>query len=191
VPNLSDPLYSVHNFVNAFNSNLIEEVKPGSTLCIDESMNSWLGRENKIPGHRKILCKQHPIGQEWKLLLNIIIQLEHFGDSWFGSPKNFSYQKKRQEWPLNYSRDIVQKLGSEYSSYISKITLVNNVCLIVASLRDQKPQCIITTALTTTDSNEVKHIVKEHNESSLVKFKRPKFFYDYSISKGTININNQ
>ncbi|CAG8840476.1 20003_t:CDS:1, partial [Cetraspora pellucida] len=28
--------------------------------------------------------------------------------------------KKRHEWPLNYPRDIVQKLGSIYGSYFSK-----------------------------------------------------------------------
>ncbi|CAG8848883.1 38967_t:CDS:2, partial [Gigaspora margarita] len=39
-PNFNDPLYSVHSFINAFNSNLIEAVRPGNTFCIDESMNS-------------------------------------------------------------------------------------------------------------------------------------------------------
>ncbi|CAG8841967.1 30657_t:CDS:2, partial [Gigaspora margarita] len=142
VPNLSDPLYSVHNFVNAFNNNLIEAVKPGSTLCIDESINSWLGGKNKISGHRKIPRKPHPIGQEWKTFANsstnIIIQLEpcedkeiektkqyvsdyNIGNSWFGSPKvcialmqnglyGIFHIKKRREWPLNYPRDMVQKL---------------------------------------------------------------------------------
>ncbi|CAG8856605.1 14512_t:CDS:1, partial [Gigaspora margarita] len=67
-------------FVDAYNKNLIEAVKPGKTLCIDESMNSWLGSKNKIPGCRKIPRKPHPVGQEWKTVAdgstNIIIQLE-------------------------------------------------------------------------------------------------------------------
>src|SRR6185295_12555977 len=46
-PNLSDPLYPVCSFINAFNKNLIEAIKSGKTLCIDESMNSWLGSKNK------------------------------------------------------------------------------------------------------------------------------------------------
>ena len=41
LPDSNDPLYSVCSFINAFNSNLIEDVSPGSVLCIDESMNSW------------------------------------------------------------------------------------------------------------------------------------------------------
>ncbi|CAG8587263.1 34039_t:CDS:2, partial [Gigaspora margarita] len=59
------------------------------------------------------------------------------------------------------------------------------------SLRDQKPQCIIAIASTTTDGDEVKRIVKGRNGSSLVKFKRPKIFHNYSISKGAVDINNQ
>ncbi|CAG8838663.1 3716_t:CDS:1, partial [Cetraspora pellucida] len=53
------------------------------------------------------------------------------GDSWFGSPKlcvelmqnglySIFYVKKRREWPFNYPRDMVQKLGSTYRSYFSK-----------------------------------------------------------------------
>ncbi|CAG8761353.1 30353_t:CDS:2 [Gigaspora margarita] len=139
--NIGDSLYSVCNFVNAFNSNLIE-----------------LGRKNKFPGLCKIPCKPHPIGQEWKILadsfMNIIIQLEPYEDKeieklsniWFGSPKVYIalmqnglygiYHAKKREWPLNYLCDMVQKLDGEYGSYFSKIALVNNVCLIVASLKD-------------------------------------------------------
>ncbi|CAG8781590.1 11263_t:CDS:1, partial [Racocetra fulgida] len=67
------------------------------------------------------------------------------------------------EWSINYHCDMVQKLGVAYGSYISKIAFINNVCLIAASLRDQKLQCIITTASSTTDGDEVKRIVKGHN----------------------------
>ncbi|CAG8840637.1 20844_t:CDS:1, partial [Gigaspora margarita] len=56
--------------------------------------------------------------------------------------------------------NIIQKLGNTYGS---KVTIVNSTYLIVASLKNQKPQCIIAT----TQDNKVEHIVKEHNNSSL------------------------
>ncbi|CAG8691417.1 14261_t:CDS:2, partial [Racocetra fulgida] len=95
------------------------------------------------------------------------------------------------EWPLNYPRDMVQKLGSTYGSYVSKVTKINNVHLIVASLKDRKSQCIVATASTTTLCDEVNRIVKEGANSSVVKFTRPKVFYEYFCSKGAVNINNQ
>ncbi|CAG8748070.1 17920_t:CDS:1, partial [Racocetra fulgida] len=41
-PDLNNPLYSVRSFINNFNNNLVEAIKPENTLCVDESMNSWL-----------------------------------------------------------------------------------------------------------------------------------------------------
>ncbi|CAG8586319.1 9657_t:CDS:2, partial [Scutellospora calospora] len=242
-PNLSDSLYPVRSFIDAFNKNLIEAVKPGKTLCIDESINSWLGSKNKIPGHRKIPRKPHPVGQEWKTVAdgstNIIIQVEpcedkeiekkkqfvleygnttayvlHLvrpwfssgrtivGDSWFGSPKlcivlmqnglyGIFHIKKKRGWPLNYPCDMVQKLGSAYGSYFSKVATINNIYLIAASLKDRKPQCIIASASTTTIADKIEHVVKEYNNSLLVKFTRLKIFYEYSCSKGAVDINNQ
>ncbi|CAG8820676.1 22932_t:CDS:2, partial [Gigaspora rosea] len=124
-PNFNDLLYSVSSFINAFNSNLIEAVRPGNTLCIDESMNSWLGEKNKIPGRRKIPQKPHPIGQEHAIV----------GDSWFGSPKlclllmenglySIFYVKKRHGWPLNYPQNMIQKLDNTCGSYFSKVPVV-------------------------------------------------------------------
>ncbi|CAG8844222.1 44045_t:CDS:2, partial [Gigaspora margarita] len=210
-PNFNDSLYSVCSFINAFNSNLIEAVRPGNTLCIEETINSWLGEKNKIPGHRKIPRKPHPIGQEWKTVADkygstaaYILRLIRpwfgsrrtiVGDSWFGSPKlclllmesglySIFHVKKRRGWPLNYPQDMIQKLGNIYGSYFSKVAVVNSMHLIAASLKDRKPQCIIATASTTTQDNEVEHIVKKCNNSSLVKFARPKIFSEYSSLKG-------
>ncbi|CAG8713129.1 16650_t:CDS:1, partial [Dentiscutata heterogama] len=87
--------------------------------------------------------------------------------------------------------DMVQRLGSIYESYVSKVTNIDNIYLIAASLKDRKPQCIVATASTTTKDNEVKHVVKECTNSSVVKFTRPKVFYEYFCSKGAIDINNQ
>ncbi|CAG8710339.1 37727_t:CDS:2, partial [Gigaspora margarita] len=120
-PNLNDPLYSVRSFVDAYNKNLIEAVKPEKTLCIDESMNLWLGSKNKIPGRHKIPRKPHPVGQEWKTVAdsstNIIIQLEPCEDK--------EIKKKIREWPINYSRDMVQRLESTYGSYFSKVANID------------------------------------------------------------------
>ncbi|CAG8820202.1 19977_t:CDS:2, partial [Racocetra fulgida] len=72
--------------------------------------------------------------------------------------------------------------GSE-RTIVGDIAIVNDIYLIAASLKDRKPQCIIATASTTTQSDEVERIVKDHNNSSLVKFTRPKIFSEYSSSK--------
>ncbi|CAG8590156.1 16666_t:CDS:2, partial [Racocetra persica] len=45
--------------------------------------------------------------------------------------------------------DMIQKLRNIYGSYFSKIAVVDNMQLIAASLKDQKPQYIIATVLTT------------------------------------------
>ncbi|CAG8842687.1 1199_t:CDS:2 [Gigaspora margarita] len=171
-PNFNDSLYSVHSFINAFISNLIEAIRPKNSLCIDESINSWLGKKNKIPGHHKILQKLHLIGQDGCTIV---------GDSWFELPKlclllmesglySIFYIKKRCGWPLNYPQDMIQKLGNAYRSYCLKVAVVNSMHLIAASLKDQKPQCIIATASTTTQGDKVERVVKEHNNSLLVKF---------------------
>ncbi|CAG8614479.1 38543_t:CDS:10, partial [Gigaspora margarita] len=163
VPNLSNPLYSVYNFVNAFNSNLIEAVKPGSTLY------SWLSQNTSQTTSN--WTRMETLANSFT---NIIIQLE-------------SCEDKEIEKTKKYVSDYN---SGKYSSYFSKITLINNVCLIAASLRDQKTQCIIATTLTTTDSDEVKRIVKGCNRLSLVKFKRPKIFHNCSISKSQDTIFN-
>ncbi|CAG8731835.1 44521_t:CDS:2, partial [Gigaspora margarita] len=167
-----------------------------SILCVNESINSWLGTENKILGCRKILQKPHPVGQEWKTLANVI------GDSWFGLPKlcialmlnrlySIFHVKKRREWPINYPKDMVEKLDSTYGSCVSKVTTIDDVQLIAASLWDRKPQCIIATASTITKANEVEHVVKNNTGSTTIKFTRPKIFYEYSQAKGAMDINNQ
>ncbi|CAG8776771.1 19417_t:CDS:1, partial [Gigaspora rosea] len=66
--------------------------------------------------------------------------------------------------------DMIQKLGNTYRSYFSKVAVVNSTHLIAAFLKDRKPQCIIAIASTTTQGDEVERIVKERNNSSLVKF---------------------
>ncbi|CAG8597486.1 5246_t:CDS:2, partial [Scutellospora calospora] len=61
----------------------------------------------------------------------------------------------------------------------------------MASLRDRKPQCIIATASTTVNADEVERVVKNNTGSEVVKFTRPKVFYEYSQAKGAVDINNQ
>ncbi|CAG8844442.1 4270_t:CDS:2, partial [Gigaspora margarita] len=170
----NDPLFLVRSFTNAFNTNLIEAIIPGSVLCIDESMNSWLGIKNKIPGLCKIPRKPHPVGQEWKFLLMLVwlSKTLHiiYGNGLYG----IFHVKKRHAWPINYPDDMVEKLNSTYGSYISKVATLNNIRLIAASLQDRKPQCIIATASTTVNANKVKHVVKRNTSSEVVEFTRLK-----------------
>ncbi|CAG8729798.1 8066_t:CDS:2, partial [Cetraspora pellucida] len=49
---------------------------------------------------------------------------------------------------------------------------------------NRKPQCIIATASTTANADEVRHVVKNNTSSEIVKFTRPKVFYEYSQAKG-------
>ncbi|CAG8786125.1 45189_t:CDS:2, partial [Gigaspora margarita] len=136
-PNVNDPLYSVCSFINAFNS-----------------------EKNKIPGRCKILRKPHPIGQEWKTVAdsftNIIIQLEPCEEKEIEQKKQFT-----SEYGSTAAYNMIQKLGNTYGSYFSKVAVVNSTHLIVASLKDQKPQCIIAIASTTTQGDEVERVVKE------------------------------
>ncbi|CAG8780523.1 11045_t:CDS:2, partial [Gigaspora margarita] len=156
-PNFNDPLYSVRSFINAFNSNLIEAIRPRNTLCIDESTNSWLGEKNKIPDHLA------------NGFTNIIIQLEPC-----------------EEKEIEKKADMIQKLGNAYGSYCLKVAVVNGTHLIAAFLKDRKPQCIIAIASTTTQGDEVERVVKECNNLSLVKFAQPKIFSEYSSSKAKV-----
>nr|CAG8616262.1 15443_t:CDS:2 [Entrophospora candida] len=160
----NDLLFSVRSFINAFNANLIEAVIPGSVLCIDESMNSWLGIKNKIPGCRKIPRKPHPVGQEWKILAdgltNIVIHLEPCEDKEIEKHKCFASDygsTTGRGWPVDYPRDMVQKLDTS----------------------------------TTAKADEVEHVIKNNTSSTIVTFTRPKVFYEYSQAKGAVDINNQ
>ncbi|CEP19333.1 hypothetical protein [Parasitella parasitica] len=107
----NDKLYQLRAFIDAYNEKLKEVVIPGKYLCVDESMNQWLG--HGMPNLKKIPRKPHSIGQEWKTVADVntccIIRLDVTGDtlskkfdrlvepwfslgrtviadSWFGSP---------------------------------------------------------------------------------------------------------
>jgi hypothetical protein len=86
---------------------------------------------------------------------------------------------------------MIQELETSYGSHISKVATIDDVYLIAASLQDRKPQCIIATASTTVNEDEVERIVKNNNNSSIAKFTKPKIFCEYSQSKGAVDINNQ
>ncbi|CAG8620293.1 12771_t:CDS:2 [Gigaspora margarita] len=147
-PNLSNLLYSVCSFIDTFNNNLVKAMKPKKTLYIDESMNTWL-----------VLADSST---------NIITQLEPCEDKEiekkqfaadYGSTaayvlRNF-HVKKRRGWPLNYPCNMIQKLKTTYRSFISKVAIIDDVYLIAVSLQNQKLQCIIATASTTANEEEV------------------------------------
>ncbi|CAG8753830.1 40061_t:CDS:2, partial [Gigaspora margarita] len=106
-------------------------------------------------------------------LTNIIIQLEPCED------------KKIEK--IN----MVEKLDSTYGSCVSKVTTIDDVQLIAASLRDRKPQYIIAIASTIAKADEIGHVVKNNTGSTTIKFTKPKVFYEYSQAKGAVDINNQ
>lgn len=78
----ADSLYQIRGYLKAFNATLSEALIPGRYLCVDESMNQWLG--NGIPNVKKVPRKPHPIGQEFKTLADhdtfCIIQLDTVSD---------------------------------------------------------------------------------------------------------------
>jgi hypothetical protein len=69
--------------LHAFNANLADALIPGKYLCVDESMNQWLGKG--APNLKKIPRKPHSIGQEFKTVADTtnccIIQLDFTGDT--------------------------------------------------------------------------------------------------------------
>ncbi|CEP19776.1 hypothetical protein [Parasitella parasitica] len=79
---LADPLYQIRGFLSAFNETLSKALVPGKYLCIDESMNQWLG--SGMPNVKKVPRKPHPIGQEFKTLADnhtyCILQLDTVSD---------------------------------------------------------------------------------------------------------------
>ncbi|GAA5797443.1 hypothetical protein HPULCUR_002827 [Helicostylum pulchrum] len=58
--NNADPLYQIRGFLAAFNETLSKTLEPSKYLCVDESMNQWLG--NGMPNLKKVPRKPHPIG---------------------------------------------------------------------------------------------------------------------------------
>jgi len=78
-----DSLYQIRGYLDAFNANLADALSPGRYLCVDESMNQWLG--HGMPNLKKIPRKPHPVGQEFKTVADAktccIIRLDLTGDS--------------------------------------------------------------------------------------------------------------
>ncbi|KAG2192937.1 hypothetical protein INT47_001301 [Mucor saturninus] len=79
----SDPLYQIRMYLQKFNEVLARALEPGRYLCVDESMNQWLGEG--MPNLKKVPRKPHPIGQEYKTLADhdtfCIIQLDTVSNS--------------------------------------------------------------------------------------------------------------
>ncbi|KAL1933931.1 hypothetical protein VTP01DRAFT_8021 [Rhizomucor pusillus] len=84
-PNLhqQDPLYQIRGFLRTYNANLQDALTPGRYLCVDESMNQWLGKG--MPNIKKVPRKPHSVGQEYKTVADTttccIIQLDFSGDT--------------------------------------------------------------------------------------------------------------
>ncbi|KAG2193134.1 hypothetical protein INT47_006434 [Mucor saturninus] len=88
VRNMADPLYQINRFLAAFNETLSKALVTEKYLCIDESINQWLGSGK--PNLKKVPRKPHPIGQEFKTLADnhtyCILQLDTVSDK---APKEF------------------------------------------------------------------------------------------------------
>lgn len=74
-----DSLYQIRDFFGEFNKSLAKSINPGVYICVDESMNQWLGEG--MPNVKKVPRKPHSIGQEFKTLADdetyCIIQLRY------------------------------------------------------------------------------------------------------------------
>ncbi|SAL96397.1 hypothetical protein, partial, partial [Absidia glauca] len=62
----TDPLYQPRSFLKAFNDHMATTMRPGRYMCVDESMNQWLGEG--MPNLKKVPRKPHSIGQEYKTI---------------------------------------------------------------------------------------------------------------------------
>ncbi|OAD07539.1 hypothetical protein MUCCIDRAFT_104474 [Mucor lusitanicus CBS 277.49] len=61
-----DPLYQVRSFLTAFNGHLATTMESGKYMCVDETMNQWLGEG--LPNLKKAPRRPHSIGQEYKTI---------------------------------------------------------------------------------------------------------------------------
>ncbi|KAL1935212.1 hypothetical protein VTP01DRAFT_4352 [Rhizomucor pusillus] len=62
----ADKLYQIRAFLDVYNENLKDALSPGKHLCVDESMNQWLG--HGMPNLKKIPRKPYSIAQEFKTI---------------------------------------------------------------------------------------------------------------------------
>lgn len=109
-----DKLYQVRNFLDAYNRHLVGAMEPGETMCIDESMNQWLG--TGMPNLKKVPRKPHSIGQEYKCIADtetcVILRLEFTGD-WL------HYAGTRNGRDANGDRSIVSTVKRLTSPWVA------------------------------------------------------------------------
>lgn len=75
-------MYQVRSFLDAYNDHLVTTMEPGKYMCVDESMNQWLGKG--MPNLKKVPRKPHSVGQEYKTIADnvtaVIMRLDFCGD---------------------------------------------------------------------------------------------------------------
>ncbi|CAG8733472.1 27271_t:CDS:2, partial [Gigaspora margarita] len=206
-PKDSDPFYNIQQFHATFNENL----RPGTYLCINESMCQWMGQKDKGSFQRKILRKPHPIGCKFKALTdaqaNLLLQLDPvettdgktiIADSWFGSTNlcitlfehglySILQIKKCCYWPKNIPSNITSALESAYESSVSRVRKLNRVDLTVCSVRDHKNIVVLSSCSTICSGQEIKWYIKNHSE---VKFKRLVIFDEFNEYQSAVDILN-
>jgi hypothetical protein len=62
------PMYQIRGYLDAFDRVLARSMVPRRYICVDESMNQWLGCD--LLNLKNIPRKSLPIGQEFRTLAN-------------------------------------------------------------------------------------------------------------------------
>ncbi|SAL95656.1 hypothetical protein, partial, partial [Absidia glauca] len=110
----ADPLYQPRSFLTAYNNHVATTMRPGRHMCVDESMNQWLGEG--MPNLKKVPRKPHSIGQEYKTIADnvtcIIMRMDFCGDPLQRKPRpnedrSIVATVKRLTEPWHYSGRVI------------------------------------------------------------------------------------
>ncbi|KAI9249775.1 hypothetical protein BDA99DRAFT_589987 [Phascolomyces articulosus] len=96
--------------------------------------------------------------------------------------------KKLKYLSCNVPVSILDNLGVDYGSTVSKVGAIDDVSMFICALCDRKPQCLISNCSTTTPGSEKHRVVKEGDMSRLVTIIRPCVFDDYHMAKERDNM---
>ncbi|GAN11694.1 hypothetical protein MAM1_0820d11275, partial [Mucor ambiguus] len=168
----TDPVYQTQSFLKAFNDRMAEKMRPGRHMCVDESMNQWLG--NGMPNLKKVPRKQlHSVGQEYKTIADsftqIVMRMDFCGSSLERRSRSTEDRPivatvKRLKSPWHYSGRVIiadSWLGSpemaqklmDIGLYFIMQSTVPSEHLFVGAFRDLKAKALLATCSTTTNGS--------------------------------------
>ncbi|CAG8749658.1 6861_t:CDS:2, partial [Funneliformis caledonium] len=189
-----DPFHFARQFHDEFNKNLTKAILPDPYLYMDESMCQWMGKVDKGPFQRKIPRKPHLIGCEFKALadaqINLFLRLDP------AEPSECAIKKKfLDQYPatvasmlrLNIPSDITDVLGDTYGSFVNRISKINNIDLIICSIRDRKDIVLLTNCSMTMLRTEVNRYIKGYGNAT---FHQPVVFDEYNEFRSAVDILN-